>query len=296
MALRAMWSGVLEVNTLFNVHVSVCKATEEYRGKDPLRELCSCCHKPFKRQAVCEAGRVRLTEEMKRNGETDNTTEMVRGVEGDDEQYVVLEDPTLKDIAAAGTSEAMPVAAVVPLQNVPTERGCGVFYLRANSKVKKSEKLVEVLCAALERSRQAIITKWAPRGRELLVAVYPKNGALVMQVLMYESEVRAPGEDCVIDSDGIADSETDVAVQVLAALPHEYDFTAAQDSSVAARQAAIDAARNGEPIAKNERAPEQADTGEDLMAALLAATQGTPVVKDTRPSETATNGAVPVAA
>ena len=56
MALKAMWSGVLEVNTLFDVHVSVCKATEEYRGRDLLRELCACCQKPFKRQLVCEAG------------------------------------------------------------------------------------------------------------------------------------------------------------------------------------------------------------------------------------------------
>ena len=61
-----------------------------------------------------------------------------------------------------------------------------------NAKVKKSEKAVEVLCAVLARDSKAIVTKWAPRGRELLVAIYPKDGALLMQSLMYEPQVRAP--------------------------------------------------------------------------------------------------------
>jgi Ku protein len=295
MALKAMWSGVLEVNTLFDVHVSVCKATEEYRGRDQLRELCSCCQKPFKRQSVCDAGKVRLTEEMKNNDETDNTTEMVKGVEGDGEEYVVLDDAKLEAIAAAGTSDAMAVAAVVDLKDVPTERGNGIYYLRANAKVKRSEKAVEALCAVLRQENKALITKWAPRGRELLVAIYPKGGALVMQGLMYAPEVRAPDEKCLIGREGVSDPEIEITVQVLDGLPSEFDFAAAEDEAVLARREAIQAARNDEPIPTKETVA-ATEAVPDLMAALLAATKGSPVVKATRAGEAATNGAVPVGA
>lgn len=294
MALKAMWSGVLEVNTLFDVHVSICKATEEYRGKDQLRELCSCCHKPFKRQTVCEAGKVRRTEEMTNNGETEDTTEMVKGVEGDDGEYAVLDADKLAAIAQAGTSDGMATEAVIDLSDVPTERGNGLFYLRPNAKVKKSEKAVEVLYAALWRDHQAIITKWAPRGRELLVAIYPTGGALVMQSLMYDSEVRAPDENCLIGSDGISEAETDVAAKLLSELPCEFDFSGAQDEAVLVRREAIQAARNDEPIARTEAAP-AAESAPDLMAALLAATEGAPVIKARR-GGSPSNGAVPVGA
>jgi non-homologous end joining protein Ku len=296
MALKAMWSGVLEINTLFTVHVSVCKATEEYRGKDLLRELCACCHKPFKRRSVCEAGKTRLTEEMKKNGETSDTTEMVKGVEGAGDDYVVLDDSKLKAISEAGTSDAMPVAAVIDLADVPRERGSGLYYLRANTKVKKSESTVEVLCAALQRNGKAIITKWAPRGREQLVAIYAKDGALLMQILMYESEVKEPDEKCVIGTDGVSDPEIEIAAQLLDRLPGEFDFATAEDAAVGVRQDAITAARNDEPIPTKEAVT---DTGSapDLMSALLAATEGLPVVKDKRSSAgSVTNNAAPVGA
>lgn len=295
MALKAMWSGVLEVNTLFDVHVSVCRATEEYRGRDPLRELCSCCQKPFKRQLVCEAGRVRLTEEMRTSRETDNTTEMVKGVEGDGEDYVVLDDDKLDAIAQAGTSEGIAVEAIIDLSAVPRERGNGLYYLRANAKVKKSEQAVEVLCAVLAREQKAIITRWAPRGRELLVAIYPKDGALLMQSLMYEPQVRAPQDAYLIGEEGVSDAEIEVTTRVLSELPIVFDFAAARDEAALARQDAIQAARNNEPIAKRQ-AVTSTGAAPDLMAALLAATQGSPVVKARRGAGTqaASNGAVPV--
>ncbi len=295
MALKAMWSGVLEVNTLFDVHVSVCKATEEYRGRGPLRELCSCCQKPFKRQLVCEAGRVRLTEEMRERGEIENTTETVKGVEGDGDDYVVIDGDKLDAIAQAGTSDSMAVEAMIDLGDVARERGDGLYYLRANANVKKSEQAVEVLCAVLAREQQAIITRWAPRGRELLVAIYPKDGALLMQSLMYEPQVRAPQDAYLIGEEGVSEAEIEVATRVLSELPSVFDFAAPRDEAVLARQEAIQAARNDEPIAKRQ-AVTSTGAAPDLMAALLAATQGSPVVRATRGAgaQAASNGAVPV--
>jgi non-homologous end joining protein Ku len=295
-AMRAMWSGVLEVNTLFKLHVAIAKGTEEYRGKDPLRELCGCCHKPFTRQSVCEAGSVRLTEEMRANDETEGTTEMVKGVlgdsDGDSDEFVVLDDDALASIAEAGVSDAMAVAAVVDLDRLPIERFGGLYYLRPDSKVKRSEGAVKVVVAALKRQHKALITKWAPRGKEMLVAIYPDDGALAMKAVMFASEVRAPDTKWKISTDGVGADELKVAEQLLGTLPAEFEFDAAVDNTVAVRQAAIEAARAGKPVPKREPAAES-EAAPDLMAALTAAMEGTPAVSDQREH---TNGKVPVAA
>lgn len=218
MALKGMWSGVLVVNTLFKVHVAVCKGSEPYRGKDQLTELCDCCHEPFKRTTVCEKGRTRLTEEMTKAGETENTTEAVKGVK-DGEKYVVLKEAALESIAAAGTSDGMTVAAVIDVNDVPAERTSGLYYLRPDDKVKRSKEGVETLFGALESERRAIIAKWAPRGREMLVAIYAKDGALVMTAVMFDSEVRPPDEKCLIGTDAVPEQAIAAAGQVLATLP-----------------------------------------------------------------------------
>jgi DNA end-binding protein Ku len=293
MALRTMWSGVLEVNTLFKAHVSICKGSEDYRGKDQLRELCSCCHEPFDRKTVCERGRLRLTEALEKSGEINNTTQAVKGVLGEGDKYVVLTDEALEGIAAAGTSDGMAVAAVVDIDRVPTERNRGLYYLQPDSKVKRSQGEIEVVCAALKRDRTAIITKWAPRGREMLVAIYPKDGALVMNSLMFDSEIRAPDEKCLITTDDISDGEVDVACQVMATLPNEFDFTSATDEAVTVRQQAIEAARKGKPIPTREPVADT-EAVPDLMAALRAATKGTPVAKAKKAA--AKNGKVPAGA
>lgn len=291
-AMRAMWSGVLEINTLFKLHVAIAKGTEEYRGKDPLRELCACCQKPFTRQSVCEAGSVRLTEEMRANDETEDTTEMVKGVLGDGDDFVVLDDDALASIAEAGVSDGMAVASVVELDRLPIERFTGLYYLCPDSKVKRSEDAVKVVVAALERQRKALITKWAPRGKEMLVAIYPKDGALAMKAVMFASEVREPDAKWQISTEGVGEEEIKVAEQLLGTLPADFEFDAAVDNTVAVRQAAIEAARSGKPVPKREPAG-PAEAAPDLMATLTAAMQGTPAVSDQREK---TNGKVPVPA
>jgi DNA end-binding protein Ku len=288
-----MWSGVLEINALFKLHVAIGKGTEEYRGKDALRELCACHHTPFTRQSVCEGGSVRLTEEMRQKEETDGTTEMVKGVMGEAEKYLVLDDTALEAIAQAGTSEAMAVASVVDINLVPTERFNALYYLRPDSKVKRSDDAVKVVVRALERQKKALITKWAPRGREMLVAIYPQDEALVMNGVMYESEVRPPDEKWLISTDGVADAEVEVAEQLLDTLPEQFAFAEAQDNAVAVRQEAIEAARKGKKIPT--RKPTQTiETAPDLMASLEAALKAAPAVKDKRRAKS--NGKVPVAA
>src|ERR1019366_5686432 len=159
MALRSMWSGALQINSLLQAQVAICKGSETYRGKEELRELCACHQKPFTRQTVCEGGRHRITEEKRKSGETDSTAEAVKGVATGSDKYVVLGDDALAAIA---------LAAVLDASDAPLERSAGLYYIRPDKKVKGSAGVLSVFFAALERTEKVAIGRWAPRGREQL--------------------------------------------------------------------------------------------------------------------------------
>jgi DNA end-binding protein Ku len=272
---RSIWSGALRINSLLQAQVSIGKGSEPYRGKEDLKEVCECCQLPFTRKTTCDAGRRRLTDAMRKAKDTDNTTEAVKGVEIDTDKYAVLQPEQLDAIDSAGTSDAIALEAVIDAADAPMERAHGLYYIQPDKKVKGSAAVLAVFFAALERSGKVAIGKWAPRGREHLVAIRPVGGALVLSSLVYESEVRAPDEACLISLDEVADPEVDVAIQLLEGLPGEFDFKSAVDGAVVVRQEAIEAARTGKPIPKRE--PEsQAEVVPHLMAALEAATKGTP--------------------
>jgi Ku protein len=287
---RSMWSGALRINSLLQAQVAICKGSESYRGKEDLKEVCECHHQPFTRETVCEGGRRRLTEEMTKSGDTENTTAALKGVETGEDKYAVLDPEQLEAVQKAGTSDTIELEGVIDLADAPMERTAGLYYVRPDKKVKGAAGVLAVFFAALERSQKVAIGKWEPRGREQLVAIYPVNGTLVLSVLMYESEVRPPDESCLISLDEVSEPEVDVAVQLLEGLPSEFDFHAAEDSTVAVRQEAIEAARSGNPIPKRE--PEgKPEAVPDLMAALQAATKGTPVAKAKKAASK--NGKVP---
>jgi DNA end-binding protein Ku len=288
-----MWSGALRINSLLQAQVAICKGSEPYRGKEELREVCECHQQPFTRETVCEGGRRRLTEAMTKAGETENTTTAVKGVEVGEDKYVVLDPAQMDAIAKAGTSDTIELEGVIDAADAPMERTAGLYYVRPDKKVKGAAGVLAVFFAALERSGKVAIGKWAPRGREQLVAIYPVNGALVLSVLMYESEVRPPDEACLISLDQVSDPEVDVAIQLLKGLPAEFDFQSAEDSAVAVRQQAIEAARSGKPIPKREP-DSKPEAVPDLMAALQAATKGTPIVKAKKAASK--NGKVPAGA
>jgi DNA end-binding protein Ku len=290
MALRSMWSGALRINSLLQAQVAICKGSEPYRGKEELKELCECHHTPFTRQTVCEGGRQRLTEAMSKAGETDNTTAAVKGVETEGDEYLVLDQAALDAIARAGTSDTIELAAVIDAADAPMQRTSSLYYVRPDKKVKGAAGVLAVFFASLERTGKIAIGKWAPRGREQLVAIYPSGGALVLNVLMYESEIREPDETCLISADSVSDPEVEVATQLLDGLPDMFDFHSAEDSAVIVRREAIEAARKGEPIPTSEPSA-QPEVVPDLMAALQAATKGTPVAKAKQTA--AKNGKVP---
>lgn len=276
MASRPTWSGVLHINAFLEAHISLVKGTEDYRGREGLVELCACHQKPFKRSAVCVEGFTRLTQEKEKEGETDGTTAAVKGVPNGEETWVVLDDDTIAAIEAAGTKDTIAIAAILNSEQIPLERTAAMYYVTPNTKVKGSNKAVELLYDTLARSGKMAVAKWAPRGREMLVVIRPneQEETLIASVLLFDAEIRdyLPYR---LAARNVSPEEIDLATQLLERLPGEFDFAAAVDEAVPVRQAAIDAARNGKEIPVKASTP-AADAAPDMMAALRAALDATP--------------------
>jgi len=282
---RPTWSGALHLNAFLEAHIALVKGKEDYRGREGLVELCSCHQKPFDRKTVCVEGFTRLTDEMRKAGETDGTTEAVKGVPNGEDEWVALDKETLKAIEKAGTSDTISIAAFLAPEQIPLERTSGLYYITHDKKVKGSKKAVELLFAALARSGKMAVAKWAPRGREILVVIRPVEKRLIASVLLFESEVR-DATPYVLGDGSVSQEEIDLAIQLLERLPGRFDFDAACDEAVAAREQAIEAARAGKPVPVTAPTP-AAEAEPDLMAALRAALDAAPA--DREPALAAAN-------
>lgn len=280
MAQNPAWSGALHITALVRGQVSIYKGTEDYKGKEALRELCECHHQPFTRKTVCVKGRRRLTKDMEKAGDIVNTTNMVKGVangvgEDGEEAFKVLPDKALAEIAEAGISDTIAIVAVLNPDEVPLERTSGMYYLGPDKKVKGSDGLVDVVHGALAKSGKVAIAKWAPRGREYLITIRARDEKLVVGLLVYESEMKQPEAHLLLGSSGVSDAEIDLSVKLLEQLPGEFDFAAACDEAVPVRQRAIEAAREGKPVPTREPQAEP-EAVPNLMAALQAALDAGP--------------------
>jgi DNA end-binding protein Ku len=218
---------------------------------------------------------------MEKAGETDGTTNMVKGVlTGEDEEtYTALSEEQLQAIEIAGTSDTITIAAILNPEEIPIERTSGFYYLTHNKKVKGSKRTVKLLHQSLAKPGKIAVARWAPKGREMLIVIRPLDNRLVASVVLYESEVRdhTPFElDPEIE---VAPEEVDLAVQLLARLPSEFDFDSAADRAVAVRQQAIEAAREGKPIPTQAPA-KPAEEEPDLMSVLRAAVEAGPAADE----------------
>jgi DNA end-binding protein Ku len=287
LATRPTWSGALHINAFLTTNISLTKGTEDYRGREGLVELCACHQKPFTRSSVCVEGFTRLTDKMEKEGETDGTTQMVKGVPKGEDTWVALDKDTIAAVEKAGTSDTIRIAALVDPERIPLERTSGMYYLTPDKKVTGSKTAVDLLYEVLDETGKMAVAKWAPRGREMIVVIRPGTETLLASVLLFESEIK-DATPYTLTERSISEEERELAMQLLERLPSEFDFDAACDEAVPIRQEAIEAARAGKPV--HVAAPTPATEAEpDLMAALRAALDAPPAQDNEHPALVAAN-------
>ncbi len=191
--------------------------------------------------------------------------EMVKGYEFAKDQYVIFSPEELKAMEEAGTHMA-DITEFVPLEAIDPVYFDKAYYLGPD---KGGAKPYALLAAALRESKRCAIGRWAARGKQYIVMIRPIEDGLMMQQLLYASEVRSI-KDIDIAKMDVKPAELKLAEQLIEQQTSKTFDPAQYKDEVAMRiETAIQKKVEGEEITMTE-APEGGAQVIDLMEALRA--------------------------
>lgn len=254
--MQAIWKGTISFG-MVTIPVKVYSATEE-------RDV------SFRQVHAEDSGRIRYKRVCEIDGKEVPYSDIAKGYEMPDGRIVVL---TSEDFAALPlpTAKTIEVLEFVPLAEVDPLYFSKAYYLAAD---KVGAKPYVLLRDALTSSGQCALVKVAIRTRESLAVLRQKDGALVLQTMLWPDEVRS-AEFAVPDGDvEVRAQERSMAESYISALETEFEPERYHSDYREALEEMIEAKTSGlEPLEEGEE--EVAGEAEvvDLVAALRASVE-----------------------
>ena len=252
---RAVWSGAISFG-LVNIPVKLFPATE---SKDiSFTTLHAACRSPLKRPYVCPKESVNV-----------ESKDMLKGYEFAKGQYVLISEDDLEKIPLE-TSKAIEVSAFVDADEI------GPLYREKSYYLAPDEigiKPFELFRQALARSGKVALGRAVLWKKEQLVSISPHDGVMVLNLLLYQDEIKPPPDVPATKPVVITEDEINLALQLLNALTSEFDPGRFKDRYREALMELITARVEGREVPEIVR-PQAAPT-QDLMAALRASLEAT---------------------
>ncbi|MFD9061411.1 Ku protein [Kitasatospora purpeofusca] len=170
---RPMWTGVLTFG-LVTVPVALYTATSSHDVR-------------FHQLQRGTSDRVRNKRVNERTNEEVEFSEIVKGYEVADGEYVVVEPEELEQISP-GRSRTIDIAGFVDLADIDPIFFDRTYYLGPRG--KEYQKVYALLVEALDHAGKAGLAMFAMRGKEYLTAVRSDNGLLELHTMHFADEVR----------------------------------------------------------------------------------------------------------
>jgi DNA end-binding protein Ku len=244
---------------LVSIPVKLFTATEASRAIS-FNLLHKTCGSRLRQQYFCIKEEVPVSRE-----------DMVKGYEFAKDQYVMFTPEELKALEEAGTQTA-DITEFVPIESVDPVFFDKPYYLAPD---KGGAKPYALLAKALRESKRCAVGRWAARGKQYIVMIRPVEDGLVMQQLLYASEVRSIKEIDIPKTE-VRDAELKLAQQLIEQQASDkFDPKAYTDDVRARIEAAIQKKVEGQEITMAE-APEPGAQVIDLMEALRASLEKKP--------------------
>src|SRR5258706_4446216 len=200
--------------------------------------------------------------------------DMVKGYEFAKDQYVMFTPEELKAFEETGTHTA-DIAEFVPIESVDPVYFDKAYYLAPD---KGGAKPYALLAKALHETNRCALGRWAARGKQYIVMIRPVDDGLVMQQLLYATEVRSIGEIDIPKTE-VKDAELKLAQQLIEQQASEkFDPSAYTDDVRTRIEAAVQKKVEGQEITMAE-APQGGAQVIDLMEALRASLEKKPAKK-----------------
>jgi DNA end-binding protein Ku len=239
---------------LVSIPVKLYSATEASRAIS-FNLLHKDCGSRLKQQYICAKDEVVVSRD-----------DMVKGYEFAKDQYVMFTPEELKALEEAGTQTA-DITEFVPIESVDPVYFDKAYYLAPD---KGGAKPYALLTKALRETNRCALGRYAARGKQYIVMIRPVEDGLVMQQLLYATEVRSIGEIDIPKTE-VKDAELKLAEQLIEQQASDkFDPSAYKDNVRERIEAAIQKKVEGQEIAVAEAPAEGGAQIIDLMEALRA--------------------------
>ena len=250
--MQAIWKGTISFG-LVTIPVKVYSATEE-------RDI------SFRQVHEADGGRIRYKRVCELDGEEIPYSDIGKGYEMPDGRMVVLSNEDFADLPLP-TAKAIDVLEFVPADQVDPMYFAKAYYLAADAAGAKPYVLFR---DALTKTGQAALVKVAIRTRETLAMLRERDGALVLQTMLWPDEVRDADFAAPSDDVGVRKQEVDMAESYIATLKADFDPDRYHSDYREALEQLVEAKVAGLPMP--EPAEEEGETAQvlDLVAALRA--------------------------
>jgi len=249
--MRAIWKGAVSFG-LVNVPVTLYSATESHDVH-------------FRQVHAADGGRVRFQRVCSIDGEEVPYSEIAKGYETEDGQMVVLSDEDFAQLPSSSSRE-IAVEKFVPSDQIDPIAYEKSYYLEPDAKATKPYALLRQ--ALVDTDRVAIVTV-ALRQRTSIAVLRVREGAIVLQTMMWPDEVRSAPYSVEPDAAAeVKDAEVQMAHLLVETLAGDFDPADFEDDYATAVEALVQAKIEGGETVFTPTA--EGETGEvvDLLAAL----------------------------
>jgi DNA end-binding protein Ku len=253
--MQAIWKGTISFG-LVTIPIKVYSATEE-------RDI------SFRQVHEADSGRIRYRRVCEVDGEEVPYSDIGKGYELPDGRMVILTNDDFASLPLP-TAKSIEVLEFVPLEQVDPLYYAKAYYLAADGPGAKPYVLLR---DALTKTGQCALVKVAIRTKETLAMLRVRDGALVLQTMLWPDEVRDSEFAKPDDSVDVKKQEVEMAESYIATLEAEFDPTRYHSDYRAALEALVEAKIGGLPLPEPEE--EEGETAEvvDLVAALRASVE-----------------------
>ncbi len=250
---QAIWKGTISFG-LVTIPVKLYSATEE-------RDI------SFRQVHEEDGGRIRYRRICEIDGEEVPYSDIGKGYEMPDGRMVILSSDDFSQLPLP-TAKAIEVLEFVPIEQVDPLYFAKAYYLGADG--GPGGKPYVLLRDALTKTKQCALVKVAIRTREVLALLRAKDGALVLQTMLWPDEVRDSTFATPDDSIEVRKQEVEMAESYISTLKAEFEPDKYHSDYREALEKLVEAKAEGVPMPEVEEEDGETADVVDLVAALRA--------------------------
>jgi DNA end-binding protein Ku len=248
--MQTVWKGVISFG-LVSIPVQLFAATEEHSVS-------------FRQIHGSDGGQIRYRRVCTLDGEEVPYGDIARGYELADGQVVVLTDADFANLPLA-SSRAIEVLGFADADTIDPVRLSRSYYCDPTGSDAKAYVLLR---EALRRTGKVALVKVALRGRESPAVLHPRDGVLVLHVLLWPDEVRKPRFRFLHDDITPRPRELQAAEAYIHTLTGTVEPHDMVDRYQAALKELVEAKVAGRHLEQPPGPPTHADGADSLMEAL----------------------------